>query len=712
MVLRNARRPSLLIARRFFHSFPTTIGCRPSGLLSSPAAARVQQQRRSYFFWPSDWSELRYRWKLWWEDASPTKIQIRLQQGYKAERTRLSDRYQTQKVLFKQRYQQLYGNKFRQRYNVETIKMNDRYRKGKFQLTTKYHQRKALLQRRYKLQVDQLQRRVQGAKVDYRAYYSRQRLNLTSAKARMTQKRREFVKRWSARRRDLMEDGKNYVRHYLTSRTFTVTEYCEPNWFDAKDGRPLTSRDPTGRFVNPWLSWSTNGVHSITNILKWRYQRGVRQWKERGLLSFLPKDMTQLLFGSPLLSGASRRSEAIQQITPTTAPHDNAVSPTDIEFTWIGHSTCLVRMGHATILTDPIFSHRCSPFPKLPGVGVARDVPPSMTLQELPSTIDVCLISHDHYDHMDQLTILHLRDKVKHWVLPKGLPHWLETRCSVDPTTMTELEWWQSVHFVRSHEDGTWNVVPGPVQNTNNNNNNNFAQNTMTITCCPAQHWSSRTFFDRCKRLWCGFAVETRTAAATSRTTAQQQQTVAPPVVQKFYFAGDTGMPRNGFPLFHQIGEFCGRGLYHQQPQPAAAVTRSEDQGRTNQETIPPQPIQAQSSLGFHPIDLAAIPIGAYDPSFLMRDAHLNPEEAVECARQLQARKAVAIHWGTFALSEEPMEEPPKKLEEALRLPENKGLDFVHLPVGGSMRLTSEGPTEKAEGLGLNAEEEVADMAM
>jgi N-acyl-phosphatidylethanolamine-hydrolysing phospholipase D len=220
----------------------------------------------------------------------------------------------------------------------------------------------------------------------------------------------------------------------------------------------------------------------------------------------------------------------------------------------------------------------------------------------------------------------------------------------------------------------------------------------MTITCCPAQHWSSRTFFDRCKRLWCGFAVETRTAATSGP---------APPVTQKFFFAGDTGMPRNGFPLFHQIGEFCARGLYHQQPPPA--VTRSE--GTTTQETIA-TPIQSQSSVKFHPFDLAAIPIGAYDPPFLMRDAHLNPEEAVRCARQLQARKAVAIHWGTFALSEEPMEEPPKMLEEALGLPENKGVDFVNLPIGGSMKVPPFGATEEVEAAGGSLAAEEPEMAM
>lgn len=144
-------------------------------------------------------------------------------------------------------------------------------------------------------------------------------------------------------------------------------------------------------------------------------------------------------------------------------------------------------------------------------------------------------------------------------------------------------------------------------------------------------------------------------------------------------------MPQNEFPLFSQIGDFCGRGRYHEQS--------------AN------EPHVLETSSTFHPFDLAAIPIGAYDPSFLMQDAHMNPEEAVQCARQLQARKAVAIHWGTFALSEEPLEEPPQKLKEALDLPENSSVDFVALPIGGALQV----PAVEVEGEEVVVESPAAD---
>jgi N-acyl-phosphatidylethanolamine-hydrolysing phospholipase D len=124
----------------------------------------------------------------------------------------------------------------------------------------------------------------------------------------------------------------------------------------------------------------------------------------------------------------------------------------------------------------------------------------------------------------------------------------------------------------------------------------------LTITATPAQHFSARGLTDRNRTLWCGFAV----AAAHHR----------------IYFAGDTGY----HPDFAVIAERCA------------------------------------------PFDLALLPIGAYEPRWFMQPVHMNPEEAVSAFTDLGGRDSGvmgAIHWGTFKLTDEPMDEPPRRVRDA-----------------------------------------------
>jgi N-acyl-phosphatidylethanolamine-hydrolysing phospholipase D len=250
-------------------------------------------------------------------------------------------------------------------------------------------------------------------------------------------------------------------------------------------------------------------------------------------------------------------------------------------------------MNGMTILTDPMFSLRASPSQCLP-IGVPRELPPSHSLSELlqgQGTIDVCCITHDHYDHLDRDSVDQLKPHVKLWVVPLGLADWLVEKCQIDRKSIAELEWWQQVHVEKDNE--TLQVVE-QLDTT--------ALSSLTITCCPASHWASRTMTDRNTRLWCSFAL----ASAQHR----------------LFFCGDTGYPT--FPLFRQIGDALG------------------------------------------PFDLAAIPIGAYEPSEMMREAHVNPWEAVQVHKDLRSQRSVAIHWGSFELSEEDLQDPPKDLERAM----------------------------------------------
>lgn len=253
-------------------------------------------------------------------------------------------------------------------------------------------------------------------------------------------------------------------------------------------------------------------------------------------------------------------------------------------------------------MTDPIWSECCSPFPPF---GPKRYRPTPCSLDELPK-IDIVLLSHTHYDHMDYPTIKYLGNgKVlipiffsnlktllqieTKWFVPLGLKEWFIS-CGI--TNCEELDWWEEKKF--EHKGKTFQVA-----------------------CTPSQHWCKRTLLDDNKCLWGSWVLEG-------------------PSKRKFYFAGDTGYCS----CFTEIGKEYG------------------------------------------PIDLAAIPIGAYEPRWFMRPQHVNPEEAVKIHKDIRAQKSIGIHWGTFILTTENYLDPPKKLSEALNQENLPQEDFFVLKHG------------------------------
>lgn len=281
------------------------------------------------------------------------------------------------------------------------------------------------------------------------------------------------------------------------------------------------------------------------------------------------------------------------QVLPTVVPPDlpalraNAAAGTMAQptLTFIGHASTLLQLplgGDVLhVLTDPVFSERASPFSFL---GPKRMQPPGLALAQLPF-IDVVLISHNHYDHLDDASVRALARQPGGpplFVVPLGLAPWMRRR-GID--TVVELDWWDTHRVVRG---GT----------------------TAEITLTPSQHWSGRGLHDRLATLWGGYAV------------------LAPDF--HFFFAGDTGYS----PDFRDIrAHFAAR------------------QG-------------AAQGGGF---DLALLPIGAYEPRWFMRQQHNDPAEAVQIHQDVGARRSIGLHWGTFALTDEPCDQPPRDLADACR---------------------------------------------
>ena len=293
-------------------------------------------------------------------------------------------------------------------------------------------------------------------------------------------------------------------------------------------------RSTNGKFRNPWPHASP---HGLREILKWARDRRRSRRPDPPASSFV-------------------------RVVPAFAIR---AKEDEIVVTWIGHSSFLLQIGSVNVLLDPIWSMRASP---VSFAGPRRHTAPGVEFDSLPP-IDLVLLSHDHYDHLDVATVRRIvaRHPLAEWITPLGVGSWLRKRGA---TVFAELDWWQSV---RTHD--------------------------LDVTCTPAQHFSGRRPDNRDSTLWCGWTIRAGDRAV--------------------FFAGDTG----------RHPEF-------------GAITRQ---------------------LG--PFDAAFLPIGAYDPRWFMQPVHMAPDEAVsayvDVADCNAGRKCrfIAMHWGTFKLTDEPLDEPP-----------------------------------------------------
>lgn len=243
-------------------------------------------------------------------------------------------------------------------------------------------------------------------------------------------------------------------------------------------------------------------------------------------------------------------------------------STVSFSVTWIGQSTLLIQNAGLNILTDPIWSERASP---VQWAGPKRFVAPGLDFDALPE-IDVVVISHDHYDHLDRGTIKKLGNKPLYFV-PLGIGKLLKD-WGIDH--FIEMDWWDSNRY-----------------------------NGVEFVCLPAQHFSGRSATDRDQRLWASWLIKSAD--------------------HKIYFGGDSGY----FPGYLEIGQKYG------------------------------------------PIDFAALPIGAFRPIWFMGPVHLSPGQAVQAMLDLQAEIFIPIHWGTFDLADDLLDEPLSLLKKEI---ENRDL--------------------------------------
>jgi len=236
---------------------------------------------------------------------------------------------------------------------------------------------------------------------------------------------------------------------------------------------------------------------------------------------------------------------------------------------YVGHASFLIQTAGLNILLDPVWSKRASPFGF---IGPKRVNDPGIAFADLPP-IDVVLVSHAHYDHLDVATLSRLAAAHR-------------------PRVITALG---DDAIMRNHDP----VIAAEAYDWNDRVEIGAG---VAVTLVAMRHWSARNLSDRNMSLWASFVIETPGG--------------------RIYFVADSGY---------------GDGRHFR--------TARDRHG---------------------PLRLAILPIGAYEPRWFMREAHMNPAESVQALIDCGAELALGHHYGTFQLTDEPIDAPLAALAEAL----------------------------------------------
>lgn len=313
-----------------------------------------------------------------------------------------------------------------------------------------------------------------------------------------------------------------------------------------------------------------------------------------------------------------------------------------IKATWLGHACFLVELPvrspdvgrGARILFDPVFSDRCSPSQI---IGPKRFTEPPCKISEIPE-IDAIVISHNHYDHLDTHTITELmkRKRPPQIFAPLGNGPYFHSLGIKDELVHT-LDWWEG-RRVEINVKTELNDVQ--VKADAESAPTSSAKLAFDVTCTPAQHFTGRGLHDRFRTLWASWAIQEAVPAESASTTKGVQ----------VYFAGDTGY---------------------------RAVRDGQDQ-----DAVPTCPAFKEIGERFGGFDFAMIPIGAYQPRDFMSPIHCSPHDSVAVFKDVRAKKALGMHWGTWVLTTEDVLEPPVLLAEERKKAGIADDDFVICDIG------------------------------
>lgn len=253
-----------------------------------------------------------------------------------------------------------------------------------------------------------------------------------------------------------------------------------------------------------------------------------------------------------------------ERVAPVSVDWEKVKNHRDLSITFLKHASVVINDGGRYILVDPVFSEI---------FWFIKDFTPLNFDPSLIPEPDHVLITHGHYDHLDEASLAYLK-KSTHIVTPLGYD---EIFSDLELTNRTRLDWYES-----------------------------YRNQNLEFTLLPCNHWTMRNpMIGPNRSLWGSYLIKTSSGYT-------------------IYISGDTAY----FDGFEQLGKE-------------------------------------------YDIDLAVFNLGAYEPRWFMAQSHMNPRETVQSFKELNARKLLVVHWGTFRLGNEPVHFPPIQVKEEL---EKEGL--------------------------------------
>ncbi|GHJ86365.1 hypothetical protein NliqN6_2767 [Naganishia liquefaciens] len=409
-----------------------------------------------------------------------------------------------------------------------------------------------------------------------------------------------------------------------------------------------------GYFCNPWLSWQSAALTDVAAALR-----------KGAVLKEPPRD------------GQAEQFERNGRLVRVRRPDWRAsAGEGGVRVCWLGHASVLVRVprprlggqgeqGMVGVIFDPMFSKRCSP---TQWFGPARYLDPPCSIEQLPP-IHICCISHDHYDHLDYDSIIRLyraNDTTIQFFVPLGVKAWF-LACGIPERQVTEMDWHQEAVVRLPTEDAprqryrdagyppyARGSMPGGYDSTSDDDEGEllgaeayedspegepdsgeqaepvrYEPMSLKVVCTPAQHRSGRGLFDQMKTLWASWIV-----GVVDQAEAREQG-FGKGEPFKLFFGGDTGYRYAGVDKHERDRYIC-----------PAFEDIAQRYGPVSLALLP---ISTGSSLSFLR-NLIGLSLHHYS---LTSAQHSNAWDAIQIAKVLGAKRAVAIHHSTFSPEDE-----------------------------------------------------------